>query len=228
MAEQTFSSFARARMMAIANTHVDSTIRMPAQRPERDAPPGWILNPSAWDDRVPIVALAFIGFLIASYLAAWQYGFVETVWEPLFGSKDGPNGTERILSSELSRPFVDLLGWDWLPFAITDALLGAFAYLLDAVTGLWGGTRRWRTKPWVVLVFAVLVGPLGAVSVGLVIAQPLVEGAWCTLCLASAVISALMVGPAMDEALASLQYLKRVREKGETSVWSAFWGKHTS
>jgi hypothetical protein len=32
-----------------------------------------------------------------------------------------------------------------------------------------------------------------------------------------------MIGPAMDEVLASLQFLKREHERGH-SVWRAFWG----
>ena len=108
---------------------------------------------------------------------------------------------------------------------ISDAALGALAYLADAVTGVAGSPSRWRTKPWIVVVFGVLVGPLGAISVGLVIAQPVIYGAWCTLCLASAIISVAMIGPAMDEMLASLQYLGRVSRQRDGSVWRAFWGR---
>jgi hypothetical protein len=57
----------------------------------------------------------------------------------------------------------------------------------------------------------------------LVILQPALFEAWCTLCLASAVISLVMIGPAMDEFLASLQHLKR-QHRQERSLWRAFWG----
>lgn len=198
---------------------------MPKSERETGIPMGWDRNPATWSQRLPIVGLALVGFGIATYLALWQYDVIDDAWEPFFSGKGGlDNGTETILASKLSNPFKDLLGWDWMPFRITDAALGAFAYLLDAVTGLWGGTRRWRRMPWVVIIFAILVGPLGAVSVALVISQPLFEGAWCTLCLASAVVSALMIGPAMDEALASCQHLKRVAADPDRSFWKAFWG----
>jgi uncharacterized membrane protein len=175
---------------------------------QREVPPGWDYNPAAWRERLPIVALACLGFAIASYLAAFQYGLVPTVWEPFFG-----DGSRRVLTSGLSHV---------LP--VSDAALGALAYLADAVTGLIGSPSRWRTKPWIVVLFAVLVGPLGAISIGLVIAQPLLYQAWCTLCLASAAISVAMIGPAMDEALASLQYLGRVARSQDGSLWNAFWG----
>ncbi len=176
----------------------------------RDAgiPPGWDYNPAKWSQRLPIVGLATLGFVIASYLALWQYGVVERVWEPFFG-----NGTRRVLSSRLS--FV-------LP--ISDAALGALGYLADAVAGLIGGVDRWRSMPWIVILFAILVGPLGVISIGLVIAQPVMYDSWCTLCLASAGVSVAMMAPAMDEALASLQHLKRVREQPGRSAWRAFWG----
>jgi hypothetical protein len=77
--------------------------------------------------------------------------------------------------------------------------------------------------PWIVIVFGVFVGPLGAVSVILVIIQPVLFDTFCTLCLASAAISLAMIGPAADEILAALQHLRRVRAGGR-SVWRACWG----
>jgi uncharacterized membrane protein len=169
-------------------------------------PPGWTTNPSAWRQRVPIVLLAVLGFAIAASLAAFQLGLIDRVWEPLFGE-----GSRVILTSGVSRV---------LP--IPDAALGALSYLADAVTGLIGGRRRWQTMPWIVVLFGLAVGPLGAVSVLLVILQPTLYAAWCTLCLASALLSVLMIGPALDEVLASLQALRRVHDRGD-SVWTAFW-----
>jgi YihY family inner membrane protein len=170
-------------------------------------PPEWSYNPSSWGQRLPIVGLALVGFGIATYLALFQVGIVPDVWEPFFGA-----GSQTILTSSVSRV---------LP--VPDAALGAFGYLLDAVTGVIGGRRRWRTIPWIVILFGLAVGPLGAVSILLVILQPVLFDAWCTLCLASAAISVVMIGPAMDEFLASLQALKRARARGE-SVWRFFWG----
>ncbi|MFG0284298.1 MAG: vitamin K epoxide reductase family protein [Phycisphaerales bacterium JB039] len=173
-----------------------------------DIPPGWSYNPATWGQRLPIVGLAVLGGAIAGYLALWQYDIVDTVWEPFFG-----DGSRRILDSELSY---------LLP--IPDAALGALAYLADAAAGAIGSRRRWRTMPWIVVIFAILVGPLGAVSIGLVIAQPVLYDAWCTLCLATALISTVMIGPAMDEALATLQHLRRVHDDPNRSLWRAFWG----
>lgn len=173
-----------------------------------DIPPGWDANPSSWTQRAPIIVLAVIGFAVAGYLSLYQWGVLATVWEPFFG-----DGSRVILNSSISH---------LLP--IPDAALGAFGYLLDAVTGVVGSRVRWRTMPWIVIVFGLAVGPLGAVSILLVIFQPVLFDAWCTLCLGSALISVLMIGPAADEILASLQYLKRVRLQGD-SVADAFWGR---
>jgi uncharacterized membrane protein len=170
-------------------------------------PPGWDYNPAAWSQRLPIVALAVLGFLIALYLTLYQLRVFPVVWEPFFGK-----GSEKILNSAISR---------MLP--IPDAALGALGYLADAVFGLVGSTRRWRTMPWVVVVFGLAVGPLGFISVLLVVLQPVLYDAWCTLCLVSALISVIMIGPTMDEMLASLQYLKKVKRSGQ-SLWKAFWG----
>ena len=175
---------------------------------EDAVPPGWSYDPAAWSQRLPLVSIAFLGFCIALYLAAYQLKWIGNVWEPFFG-----NGTKIILNSPISRV---------LP--VPDAALGALGYMLDIVSGVIGSPLRWRTMPWIVLLFGFAIGPLGAISVLLVILQPVLYDAWCTLCLLSALLSIVMIGPAMDEVLASLQYLKRVHDEGG-SVWKAFWGK---
>jgi hypothetical protein len=178
--------------------------------PDPNAPPGWSYNPASWSQRLPIVGAAVIGFFIAGYLALYQAGVFATVWDPVFGS-----GSIVVLNSWVAQGAERTLG-------VSDAALGALGYLADAVAGVVGGNRRWKTMPWVVLLFGVFVGPLGAVSITLVILQPFVGG-WCFLCLVTAFISVLMIGPAMDEVLASLQYL-RAEQRAGRSVWWAFWG----
>jgi uncharacterized membrane protein len=178
---------------------------------DRETPPGWSYNPSAWRQRLPIAALAVVGFAIAMYLSLFQWRVFDTVWEPFFG-----DDSRKILhESSVSRESERYLG-------VPDAFLGALSYLADAVAAVIGGTRRWRTMPWIVVLFGIFVGPLGAVSVILVILQPILAG-WCTLCLVTAVISVVMIGPSVDEVLASLQHLRREKLAGR-SVWRAFWG----
>jgi hypothetical protein len=89
-------------------------------------PPGWDYNPASWGERLPLVGLALLGFLIAGYLALYQWGVFPSVWEPFFG-----DGSKSVLHSWISR---------MLP--IPDAALGAIGYLLDAVTGVAGGRGR--------------------------------------------------------------------------------------
>jgi hypothetical protein len=175
--------------------------------PRDNRPPGWSGNPSSWPQRLPIIGLALVGAGIAGYLTAFQIGLISTVWEPFFG-----DGSERILTSSVSRV---------LP--IPDAALGMAGYLADAITGGIGGTQRWRRTPWLVVLFGLAVGPIGAVSILLVVLQPVLFDAWCTLCLVSAAVSLVMIGPAMDEVLASFQHLRAVKDRGG-SAWRAFWG----
>lgn len=170
-------------------------------------PPGWNYNPSAWKERLPLVGIAFSGFMIAGYLSLFQLKLINDVWEPFFG-----NDSRKILTSGISKT---------LP--IPDAALGGIGYFADVVSGLVGGVKRWKTHPWIVLIFGLFVGPLGFVSVMLVIFQPVLFNAWCTLCLLSALLSVIMIGPAMDEILASLQFMKRARNSGVT-LWDSFWG----
>ena len=163
-----------------------------------DVPPGWSHDPSAWSRRAPLIGLALVGCGIAAYLSCYQLGLVLSVWDPFFG-----RGSEAILTSWVSRS---------LP--ISDASLGAAAYLLDAITGAIGDRGRWRTMPWMVLAFGLVVAGLVAAGFFLVLAQALLFHTGCTLCLASAAISFATGWLARDEVLASLRYLRRARGAG--------------
>lgn len=192
--------------------------RPPADRRQldMDAPaPPYDYNPSAWSQRLPIVALAMVAFFISVYLALYQWRLVGAAWDPLFG-----RGSERVLDSHVSEV---MRGW----FGIPDAAFGAVAYLGDALFGLAGSTRRWQTRPWLVLLFGLDVIPLGVVSAVLVFLQGTVVGSWCTLCLVTAVISLVLVYWAYDEVWSCLVWLRRVwREtRSPRALWDAFCGR---
>lgn len=168
------------------------------EREGYEIPPGWSYNPSSWPQRIPVIALACFGWLGARYLDAYQMGFITTMWEPWFG-----DGTVRVITSSVSQSF-----------PVPDAGLGAFAYTLEVLMGCKGGTARWRTMPWLVLGFGLLVIPLGLVSILLIILQPLIVGAWCGLCLMIASGMLIMVMLTVDEVTASLQCLRQGRRAG--------------
>lgn len=174
--------------------------------PGPDTPPGWSYNPSDWIQRGPIIAMAFVGFFLSRYLAAYQLGHIAYPWDPFFG-----DGTRRVLDSEISK------AWP-----ISDAGLGAVSYMLEALSGLMGGRNRWRTMPWMVVMFGVLVVPLGVVSIVLVMLQPMAVGAWCTLCLITAAAMLIMIAPAIDEVVAMGQFLAGARREGKP-FWHTFW-----
>jgi nucleoside-diphosphate-sugar epimerase/uncharacterized membrane protein len=174
--------------------------------PGSGAPPGWSYNPSGWVQRLAIVFLAMTGFFLARYLAAFQLGHIVYPWDPFFG-----DSTRRVLTSDVSKAF-----------PVSDAGLGALSYLLDALAGLIGGVRRWRTMPWMVMLFGLFIIPPGVTSIVLVILQPVGIGDWCTLCLVASVVMLLMVSPALDEVIATGQFLLRTHRAGD-SVWRVFW-----
>jgi nucleoside-diphosphate-sugar epimerase/uncharacterized membrane protein len=170
-----------------------------------DIPPGWRYSPSTWTQRIPIIALAFVGLYISRYLAAYQLGHTDAAWDPFFG-----DGTERIITSEVSK------AWP-----VPDAGLGALTYMLEILTGIVGGRARWRTMPWLVVLFGVMIVPLGAVSIFFIIIQPIVIGTWCTLCLVAAAAMLLQIPYSVDELVASGQFLLDRRRRGK-SVLLAF------
>jgi len=167
-----------------------------------DIPPGWDYNPSSWMQRIPIIFLAFIGLYISRYLAAYQLGHTTGAWDPYFG-----DGTERVITSEVSK------AWP-----IPDAGLGAVTYLLEILTGIIGGRDRWRTMPWLVILFGVMIVPLGAVSIFFIIIQPILIGTWCTLCLVAAAAMLIQIPYSVDELIATGQFLAERHRKGKSVI----------
>ncbi|WP_233555668.1 vitamin K epoxide reductase family protein [Pontibacter oryzae] len=123
-------------------------------------PPGWSYNPSSWPQRWIMIVAGFIGWVVSRYLAAFQLGYIDTVWDPFFGE-----ASEKVLNSSMSHSM-----------PVSDAGLGAIAYTIEFLMGWMGSPARWRTMPWMVALFGILVIPLGLVHIFLVISQPIVVG----------------------------------------------------
>jgi uncharacterized membrane protein len=178
-------------------------------------PAPWDYNPSSWTQRVRVAVLAVLAFLIAAYLAAYQWRLVPDVWDPVFGDQ-----SKRVLDSQVSETMRR-----WL--RIPDGALGAFAYLSDAIFALAGSTRRWQYRPWLVVLFGLDVIPLGGVSAILIFLQATVVGSYCFLCMVTAAISLALIYLAYDEVWSCLLYLHRVwtRTRNRQLLWDTFWGR---
>ncbi len=171
-----------------------------------DQPPGWTYNPSSWPQRSVLIALAFGGWIVSRYLGAHQLGYIDHAWDPFFGE-----GTRLVLNSDMSHMW-----------PISDGAFGAFAYTIEFTMGWMGATSRWRTMPWMVTFFGILVIPLGLVHILLVASQPLVVGEWCTFCLLAAALMLPMIPLQVDEVIAMAQHMKQSMRNGE-SFWQVFW-----
>ncbi|MEP6574493.1 MAG: vitamin K epoxide reductase family protein [Gemmatimonadota bacterium] len=171
-----------------------------------DRPPGWSYNPSSWPQRAPIIALALVGFFMSRLMVAFQLRHIASLSDPFFGL-----GTQRVLTSDVSRAF-----------PIPDAGLGALAYMIEFLMGFMGDKARWRTMPWMVTFFGILVVPLGIVSITLIILQPLAVGAWCTYCLIAAAAMVIMIALTLDEVVAMCQFLVQAGREGQP-FWRTFW-----
>ncbi|MDH5823729.1 vitamin K epoxide reductase family protein [Luteimonas sp. RD2P54] len=176
-------------------------------------PPGWDYSPSDWLQRLPIVALALLGLIVSRYMAAYQLGHADGVWEPFFDVPGPKNGTEAIVTSSVSE------AWP-----VPDAGLGAMVYVLEIITGLVGSRQRWRTMPWVVVAFGIMIVPLGVVSITFIVIQPIVIGTWCTLCLIGAAAMLLQIPYSLDELIATGQFLLRRRRAGRSLLQVFFTG----
>lgn len=178
-------------------------------------PEPWTYNPSKWSQRGGIAVEAAVAFGIATYMGLYQWDIIDTVWDPFFGAQ-----TARVLDSNVSHAIERIA-------RIPDAVLGSFAYLADFILALAGSTRRWQYRPWLVMLFAVSLIPLGFVSVILVALQGLVVGAWCTLCIATAILSIAMIIRGYDEVWTTWLYLYRTYKRSHSMnlLWNTFWGR---
>ena len=171
-----------------------------------EIPQGWSYNPSSWPQRWIMIVLGFVGWIVSRYLGAFQLGYIDYAWDPFFG-----DSTMKVLNSSMSH------SWP-----ISDAALGSLAYTLEFLMAFMGSPSRWRTMPWMVALFGILVVPLGFVSIFLVISQPLAVGAWCTLCLVTAAIMLPMIPLEIDEVIAMGQHMVKAKRRGD-SIWKVFW-----
>ena len=152
-------------------------------------------SPSAWRHRVPVIVLSLAGLVVATILTLFQVGVLDSVWEPFFG-----DGSRRVLTSAISRA---------LP--VPDAALGVVAYLAEAVLEAIGGRTRWRERAWLPIAAGVVAAGLGLAALGLIAAQVFLVGAFCTLCLTSALISLLVAGLVAPEVTATVRHLRQRR-----------------
>ena len=176
-----------------------------------DIPPGWTYCPSTYVQRLPIIALGVVGFLLSRILSAYQLGHVEGIWEPFFSSPSGLNGSEYIVTSDVSK------AWP-----VADGGLGAMSYMFEILMGVMGSRLRWRTMPWMVALFGIVVGPLGVISIYFIIIQPIAIGTYCTICLLAAAAMLIMIPFSLDEIVAMVQFMVWNTRRGRP-FWRAFF-----
>ncbi|HWU22711.1 MAG TPA: vitamin K epoxide reductase family protein [Nocardioides sp.] len=123
--------------------------------------------------RTLAAVLALAGTGVAGYLAAVQMDAIGHAWDPVFG-----DGTDTVINSSVAN---------LLPFP--DALLGMLGYLVEAVLVLYAGTAPGRSRRWPGLLLEAEAIAFALTGVGLVAVQAFVVHAWCSWCLASAVVS---------------------------------------
>ncbi|GHA38735.1 hypothetical protein GCM10007989_38100 [Devosia pacifica] len=104
---------------------------MAAMMDDSDMPAGWSYSPSTYLQRLPIIALGAIGFVLSRILAAYQMGHIEAVWEPFFSGMNDLNGTEQIITSDVSK------AWP-----VADGGLGATTYMFEVLMRLRCSMRR--------------------------------------------------------------------------------------
>lgn len=178
-------------------------------------PLGWTYNPSSWTQRMPIILMALFGLYVSRYLAGYQLGHIPHVWDPFFeGSRTDPqNGTEEVIMSSLSKAF-----------PVSDAALGGYTYLLEILTGVVGSVARWRTMPWLVILFGLMIAPLGVTSIAFIIIQPILIGTWSIVALLGAAAILVQIPYSLDEMIATIQFLRRRQRAGRNWLVVLFRG----
>lgn len=135
-----------------------------------------------------------MGLGIAAYLTLYQIDILPSVWDPVFG-----HGSRTVL--DLTSP-------------VPDAAAGMAAYGFEVILTLLGDRERERTLPGVVLLFGAVIATGGVVSVGLIVVQPTLAGAWCLLCLGSAALSFVILAVGAPEIPRALERVRELRARG--------------
>lgn len=174
-------------------------------------PPGWSYNPSSWPQRWIMIVAGLFGFLVSRYLAMFQLGYIDYVWDPFFTFS---GGSKPVLDSNMSHMW-----------PISDGGLGAISYTFEFLMGYMGSPSRWRTMPWMVAFFGLLVIPLGLTHIILVISQPVIVHHWCAMCILAALIMLPMIPLEVDEVVAMFQHCRQAKARGDRggSLWTIFW-----
>jgi hypothetical protein len=102
--------------------------------------------------------------------------------------------------------------------------VGGYTYLLEILTGIVGSRARWRTMPWLVVLFGLMIAPLGITSIFFIIIQPVVIGTWSTIALIGAAAVLVQIPYSLDELLATLQFLRRRAKAGQSWLRGFFVG----
>jgi hypothetical protein len=80
---------------------------------------------------------------------------------------------------------------------------------MEIVTALVGTKARWRTMPWLVVAFGLMIAPLGVISIFFIIIQPIVIGTWSVIALAGAAAILIQIPYSLDEIIATMQFMRR-------------------
>ncbi len=78
--------------------------------------------------------------------------------------------------------------------------------------------------PWLVILFGLMIAPLGIVSIFFIIIQPIIIGTWSTIALIGAAAVLVQIPYSLDELLATLQFLRRRAQAGQNWLRVLFTG----
>jgi hypothetical protein len=78
--------------------------------------------------------------------------------------------------------------------------------------------------PWLVVVFGLMIAPLGVVSIFFIVIQPILLGTWSTLALVAAAAMLIQIPYSLDELLATLQFVRRRSQAGRNWLRVFFRG----
>ncbi len=175
-----------------------------------ELPLGWNYNPGAWSQRLPLALLALLGFVLSTWFAFYSPALLSSS-VPFFTF----SARFHFVPAALRRLF-----------ASPEMGVSACGFILQTLGSLVGGTRRWRTHPVWVVAFGIILVLLTAFNISQTALELVFTDAWCLPPLLAAIISVLMIGPAMDEVLASLQHLKR-NKYAFKHKWLFFWNRRS-
>ncbi|MBM3207873.1 MAG: hypothetical protein FJZ57_04635 [Chlamydiae bacterium] len=161
--------------------------------------------PSGWGRRYASALCALLICLIGSYLGSYEAGFIDAIWDPIFGSNSGD------VFSFVSEDY----------FVISESHFFSFLGYVIFIFSFQGDSNRWLLRPWLPILQFLISAFIFCILIFLMIVVSSFNHAWSIYNLSMAVAAFGMVFLSVNEFMTSFSLLMSIKNFNDRR--RAFW-----